>query len=175
VAALGVENIPEAAVDTVLTLSVVKSNYSKKPAPLELRYGDDGVLVPLLDEDRQVADKARENAEPQARRQRKRDEVKTRREAEIDAAVIQCVTRMPGIGTSDLRLQVKARAGCGADAADTAIARMIQAGRVERRDGKTKQHFLIGDANSTPPASGTTPKNGAAYDPFDVLEQMNVA
>ena len=82
VAAMSVEAIPDAAIDTVLTLGVVKTNYAKKPAALELRYGDEGVLVPLLDDNRQAADMAREEAEPQARRQRRRGEAKTKREAE---------------------------------------------------------------------------------------------
>jgi hypothetical protein len=35
-------------------------------------------------------------------------------------------------------------ANCGADAADTAIARMIQANRVRRQgDGKTQGHSLV--------------------------------
>src|SRR5450432_3885426 len=79
---------------------------------------DGGVLVPLDDGDREVADKARNEADPRARHARNREEAKSNRNAEIDAAVLACVTTRPGIGATDLRVRVKAKAGCGPDAAD---------------------------------------------------------
>ncbi|MBL9028176.1 MAG: AAA family ATPase [Myxococcales bacterium] len=173
VAAIGVEFVEGGPVDTVLTLSVVKTNYARKPKALELRYGDDGELVPLLDDDKQAATKARDEAAPQARRQRKRDEAKTKREAEIDAAVLDCVRATPGIGASELRLHIKAKAGCGADAADTAVARMIQAGRVQRSEGKTRQHFLVANASSE--ATDSSDMNGTSAFHLDldaVLETL---
>ena len=55
------------------------------------------------------------------------------------------------IGATDLRNQVKAMAGCGPDAADTAIARVIQAGLVRRTEGKTKQHYIVERVASNAP------------------------
>ncbi len=169
---IGIERIEGGVIDSVLTFAVVKTNYAKRPLPLDLRYDDGGVLVPLDDTARQIADVAREEFDPRARRERKRGEAKANRDAEIDAAVVLCVKTTPGIGASDLRNHVKARAGCGPDAADTAITRMIQARRVSRTEGKTKQHYIVedssnGDAGHTGAANGAT---SAAYlDPLDCL------
>lgn len=173
VAAMSVEVIPDGAIDTVLALTVVKTNYAKKPAPLELRYAEDGVLVPLLDEDRRAADKARDEADPQARRQRKREDAKYKRQAEIDAAVVKCLNATPGLGTSDLRVQVKAMAGCGTDA-DTAVARLIMDGKVRRMEGKTKQHFVVEDSGSSPSTEPRMPSatNHVSHDPFEEFDLM---
>jgi hypothetical protein len=68
------------------------------------------------------------------------------------------VTISPGIGATDLRVRVKAKAGCGPDAADTAIERMIDAQRIRRTEGKTKNHYTVeteADSNSM-----TYPSNG---------------
>ena len=143
VATVGVEYIPGVAIDTVLTFAVPKTNYAKKPPPLELRYSDGGVLVPLDSGDRESADKARSEADPRAKRERKREEAKSNRDAEVDAVVLACVTAHPGIGAADLRVRVKAKAGCGPDVADTAIARMLDAERIRRTEGKPKKHYLV--------------------------------
>ena len=145
-------------VESVVTLSMAKSNYSMIAAPVVLRYGDGGVLVPMTTDERVATAKARDEADPRARRERKREDAKSTRNTEIDAAVLVCVQAAPGIGATDLRTQVKAMAGCGPDAADTAIARMIQAGRVRRTEGKTKEHFIIEPAVT--PKSEPTPMNG---------------
>ena len=160
VSTIAIENIPNAAIDTVLTFAIPKTNYAKKPPPLELRYSDGGVLVPLGESDRETADKARDEADPRARKERKREEAKTVRYTEIDKAVLACVKAKPGIGATDLRTQVKAMAGCGPDAADTAIARTIQAGRVRRTEGKTKGHHIVEPAATATPVSEPTPMNG---------------
>jgi RecA-family ATPase len=165
---VGVEYIPGVAIDTVLTFSVAKTNYAKKPPPLELRYSDGGVLVPLDEDDREIADKARSEADPKAKRERKREEAKSNREGEIDAAVIACVAASPGIGVTYLRVRVKAKAGCGSDAADIAIQRMIDADRVRRTEGKSKAHYIVeteADSNST-----TYPSNGV-HAPSAVADQ----
>jgi RecA-family ATPase len=142
-------------VESVVTLSMAKSNYSMFAAPVVLRYGDGGVLVPMTDDERAASKQARDEADPKARRERLREEAKSARNAEIDSAVIACVTATLGIGSTDLRTQVKARAGCGPDAADTGIARVIQAGRVRRTEGKTKQHYIV-----EPPANDAAPNHG---------------
>ena len=85
VSTIAVENIE--GNDTVLRLAVVKSNYAKKPPPVELRYGDCGVLLPLDEADRDKADKARDEADPKARKQRKAKEVKSTEAARIDSAL----------------------------------------------------------------------------------------
>jgi RecA-family ATPase len=143
VATIGVEHIPGAAIETVLTFAVAKTNYSKKAPPIVLRYSEGGVLVPLDEGDREVADKAREDADPRARRKRKTEAAQSNRDSEIDAAVLVCVKAHPGIGAGDLRTNVKAMARCGPDPADTAIARAMQAGRIHRTEGKTKQHYIV--------------------------------
>jgi RecA-family ATPase len=169
VSSIGVERIEDSALDTVVKFTVVKTNYSKKPPPLDLRYDDGGVLIPLDEAAREVADTAREAADPRVRREKKREEAKTTRDTEIDAAVITCVQANPGIGASDLRTNVKAMAGCGPDAADTAIARMIQAGRITRTEGKTKKHYLV-EHPVTETHTSTT--NGAADPAFDLMDMV---
>lgn len=141
VSTIAVENIDGG--DAVLKLAVAKSNYAKKPPPLDLRYGDGGVLIPLDDADREKVEHARDEADPRARRERKREEAKFSRHVEIDAAVVACVKANPGIGATELRTNVKAKTNCGADAADTAIARTIQAGSLRRTEGKTKKHYIV--------------------------------
>lgn len=158
VSTIGIEHIPGAVIDHVLTFAVGKTNYSKKAPPLELRYTDGGVLVPLEEGDRELAEAARDEADPRARRDRKRGDEKTKRQAEIDAAVIAIVTEHPGIGTTDLRTNLKAKAGCSTDHADTAVARMILAGRVRRTEGKKKEHFIVeGNGESVEQAASVRP------------------
>ena len=109
----------------------------------------------MTDDERTASNQARDEADPKARRARMREEAKSTRNAEIDTAVITCVTATPGIGSTDLRTQVKAMAGCGPDAADTAIARVIQANRIRRTEGKTKQHYIVEtSANDAKPDYG---------------------
>jgi RecA-family ATPase len=160
VSTVGVEHIPGVAIDTVLTFAVAKTNYSKKPPPVQLRYSDGGVLVPLDEDDRKIADKARNEADPKAKRERKREEAKSNRNIEVDAVVIACVTASPGIGAADLRVRVKAKAGCGPDAADTAIARMIEAQCIRRTDGKTKKHYIVETETEADSNSMTCASNG---------------
>jgi len=160
VATIGVEEIEGETASAVLKLAVTKTNYAKKPPPVELRYTDGGVLVPLDETERQDAERARDEADPRVRRQRRRAEAEATRDAEIDKAVIACVEARPGIGATDLRIHVKAKANCGADAADTAIARMIQAGRLRRGEGKTKAHYLAETTASAQPERMPPIKNG---------------
>lgn len=87
VSAISVEHIPEAVIESVLTFSIAKTNYAKKAPPLELRYTDGVVLVPLNAGDREIADQARDEADPRSRRERKREEAKSVRKSEVDAAV----------------------------------------------------------------------------------------
>jgi RecA-family ATPase len=170
VSTVAVENIPDA--ETVLTFAVAKTNYSKKPPPLQLRYSDGGVLVGLDEGDREKTDKAREDADPRARRERKREQAKASHDAKIDEAVLACVEGTPGIDAGTLRTQAKARAGCGSDAADTSVDRLVLAGRIRReKDGKPMRHYLV----ASPPAPTPAIPNGVNgagmagdYDPYSL-------
>ncbi|MBX3210752.1 MAG: AAA family ATPase [Labilithrix sp.] len=170
VSAISVEHIPEAVIESVLTFTIAKTNYAKKAPPLELRYTDGGVLVPLEDGDRELAEQARDEADPRARRERKRETAKSNRLAEIDNVVVALVTAHPGIGTTDLRTNLKAKAGCSTDHADTAVARMILAGRVRRTEGKKKEHFIVEGVEQAPSVRPTSHANGSYGTGFMVDE-----
>jgi len=127
----------------------------------------------MTDDERAASKQARDEADPKARRERLREEAKSARNAEIDAAVLACVTATPGIGSTDLRTAVKAMANCGPDAADTAIARTIQADRIRRTEGKTKQHYIIeAIANGAAPDLGYNGVGSTAADKHMALEDV---
>jgi RecA-family ATPase len=158
VSTVAVENIPDA--ETVLTFAVAKTNYSKKPPPVQLRYSDGGVLVGLDDGHRAKTDKAREDADPKTRRERRKEQAKSSHDAKIDEAVIACVEGTPGIDAGTLRTQTKARAGCGSDAADTSVERLVLAGRIRReKDGKPMRHYVV-EASPVPQRETT---NGVGH------------
>ena len=151
----------EDKVESVVTLSMAKSNYSMIAAPVVLRYGEGGVLVPMSADERAEAGKVRDAADPRARKERKREEAKSSRNVQIDNAVVACVKATLGIDTGTLRKQVKAMAGCGSDAADTSVERLVLAGRVRReQDGKTTRHFIVEPAPEPPPKPEATVTNG---------------
>ncbi len=82
-------------VESVITLAMAKSNYSMFAAPVVLRYGEGGVLVPMSADERQAAEQARDEAHPKARRERKREETKAKRAEEIDKIAIGIVRECP--------------------------------------------------------------------------------
>ena len=69
-------------VESVVTLSMAKSNYSMIAAPVVLRYGDGGVLVPMSADERAATEKVREAADPRARKEKQREEAKSSRNSE---------------------------------------------------------------------------------------------
>jgi DNA-binding cell septation regulator SpoVG len=166
-------------VESVVTLSMAKSNYSMMAAPVVLRYGEGGVLVPMSADERAEAGKVRDAADPRARKERKKEEAKANHEAKIDEAVIACVKAEAGIDAGTLRKQVKARAGCGSDAADTSVERLILANRIRRaKDGKPMRHFIVEAAPETttkPEAAISNGVNGggmAVHDHVPTLDDV---
>jgi RecA-family ATPase len=169
-AALSAESIPcgDAATAShlgeVVTLSIVKSNYSKKGEPLLLRRDHEhgGALLPLDVTDLQIVADARANTGPSRRRRAEREADReatlqaraakdaaerdrraeeaslkaAARRADEDAALRACVVAEPGLSEARLLSAMRARLGSCSDAIGrTAIERGRQAGWLGVRTG----------------------------------------
>lgn len=137
-----------------VTLTFTKSNYSRKPAPILLRRGEEGALVRVPDAEEQAAEAAvtaakelaareREKAKRDAQeaRQRARDGERTTRLEQIDRAVLEAIAATPGIGLVALRAAVSLRmaGGCRKGDVDLATGRLELARRIERRQDAPKR------------------------------------
>jgi len=114
----------------VVTLSFVKSNYSRKPEHIELRYDQDngGALMPLDDTDRALVREARglDPDRDERKAQKAKDEAErcSREDAALD--VILSASDAP-TSARGLRAAMAAALGsCSHDRADAAIARRRQ-------------------------------------------------
>jgi RecA-family ATPase len=153
----------------LVTLSVVKSNYSRKSDPVTLRrdHENGGALLPLSEAERECAAQVRASADPNARRRAERDAYREEQEARVeaergrkqadaaartaarreaeDAAVQSSVAAEDGINEARLLAAVRARLGtCSDTAARAAIERARLAGWLQLRTGprNAKTHHL---------------------------------
>jgi hypothetical protein len=104
-----------------------KSNYSQEFEPLMLRRDLEhgGVLLPLGAEDAQFVTKPDEGAAKRAREAAAKQSEQQAREVTEDRAVLEAVTRNPGLSTSKLIPKIRALVGaCGQERAEVAIARV---------------------------------------------------
>lgn len=159
VATLGREQIPIDDPDTrkrlgeIVTLSFVKSNYSRRGEAIELRYDADngGALVPLDDTDRAIVREARAGSSTRgakvAQRETERDQVRELREqreadkraareaekiAKVAAehlaeerALVAVLRERPGMTTDVLRSALAAKLrGCTRERMNNALARL---------------------------------------------------
>lgn len=134
----------------IVTVAFTKSNYSKRGAPVLLRRGERGSLVPLDEEDMELireaksgtagrvaktadreAERDRTRAAREAKDAERRATVAADREAERrqrdtadDATVAAILARVPDMGVRDLRAAAKGEIACGSDRADAAIRRV---------------------------------------------------
>jgi len=151
----------------IVTLSVTKSNYTRKPAPVLLRRDLDngGALVPLDDTDRDLlkearavndkgAHKARRTLERTLASQAKQEESRQKAEAKAQAkqvrtlaeeqALVSVLRAKPGIGTRDLRAAMQvALDGCSQDAIDATLARLGPAVGRKRGARNSVEHTLV--------------------------------
>jgi RecA-family ATPase len=109
----------------IVTLTVVKSNYSAKGDPVQLRrdVGNGGALLPLDELDLQLVGEARRNANPKVQREAERSERSRERTSEVAEAVrALLVGSGTGLTYRELYAQVKASLrGCGRQKLDEAI------------------------------------------------------
>ena len=157
VSSLAVERLPDG--DAVVTFSVTKTNVSRPPSPLALRYADGGVLVPLDDAARVVAEHARDAADPKTKRKAKALAERETDNVKIDAVAVAVVNENDGIGANELRIKIKARAGCGAAAADVAVARMLDARRIGRTGHSRAWSYHLGLDPVTPKTTNGSAKS----------------
>lgn len=170
--------------DELVTFTVTKSNYAKKPDAILLRRDPDhgGALVPLDDVDLSIIEDARRSVDPRSRRRserdaeqaaaearrdekrsaqaRERDEEEARRKAREDAALLEVLRVRPGIGSRELRAALKAElGGCRAHAADEASARLrkLDLVRVEPGPNRSSRHFLNDPTDSSTGDLATMP------------------
>jgi hypothetical protein len=142
------------ALGEIVTLEVVKSNYSFKGEPLLLRRADNGRLERLNSEqhaqveadlggetarkdrhaqreaEREATLAARETADAarRARRASEGSEARTRRDADDARVVKELLAADPQLSGRALRTAVKVRLGCGSERADAAILRADEGG-----------------------------------------------
>ena len=129
----------------IVTVRCAKVNHVRAWAPIELRRGDHGELIALDSHDREMVAETRRGSDRSATKRKAREADHAERKAveeheraakaaersratveranRIDAEVVAAVRERPGIGASDLRIAIKARAECGADHADVAVRR----------------------------------------------------
>ena len=162
---------PDVDLDEIVTIRPVKMNHVRAWAQIELRRGQHGELLPLTEDERVFADMTRNNKttpgsakratreaerlaedERNAARLRARAAAASNRSAELDATVREIVGECPGIGTTNLRTAVRAKASCGADLADVAVARLVAGRQVIRGGGaRAVRHYLPADAGLSMP------------------------
>jgi RecA-family ATPase len=127
----------------VVTFTVSKSNYGRKPDPIMLRRDLDngGALVPLDEADLETTKNARGRDPARETKRAAKDAELGEREAAEDAAVDRAVNARPGIPTRDLVAAVRAATRCGGDRAMVAVARA--ADRLDVREGprKARLHY----------------------------------
>jgi hypothetical protein len=154
--------------DPIITFAIVKSNYAKSPAPVDLKYSDGGAIVPASDDDRTKAQAARDAAAPSTRKATMRAAVATDARANEDRVAVGIVREQPGIIARDLLRLVKARVHVADGKATTIIARVIDQGDIRREgEGKSLRHYAVESARAE-----ATNGTGAAHavdvntDPF---------
>jgi hypothetical protein len=163
--------------DPAITFAVVKSNYAKYPAPVNLKYGDGGIIVPANDDDRTKAQAALAAADPSTRKATRRAAVAADTRAKEDQVVLGIVREQPGIITRDLLRLVKARVHVADGKATTIIARVIDQGDIRREpDGKSSRHYGVEPKAASPHANA----NGAhavdvSTDPFAFINPKGSA
>ena len=121
----------------LVTLSIVKSNYARKAAPVTLRRDSDngGALVPISEAERERASQAAADATPAVRRQSERDDQARARTSKVAAAIRAALISVPA-GLSFRALRGKVRAGlgqCSDQSLDAALAELGE--QIVTRDG----------------------------------------
>jgi RecA-family ATPase len=103
----------------VVTFTVSKSNYGRKPDPIVLRRDLDngGALVPLDEADLETTKNARGRDPARETKQAAKEAELAAREAAEDAHVDRIVVARPGIPKRDLVTAIQAAARCGKDRA----------------------------------------------------------
>lgn len=174
-ATLGVEQVQGLESDArerlgeVVTLSFVKSNYSRRGEPILLRrdLAHGGALVPIDDADEAFISSAKEENTPSRRKLAEREAIRVEREeraakakqakvadrearssarrAEEDSALRATVSGTPGIHEAELISELRARlVSCSDTSARAAVARGRLAGWLDVRRGPKNalQHFI---------------------------------
>jgi RecA-family ATPase len=117
----------------IVTLAQTKTNYSLDFDPLALRRNQDGRLVPLVADDVEAVERAKQEAVLRTPKAEARKTESTTKEGAQDEAVMRAVTECPGITWRELCVRVAALGGCGDFSARKAIERT--ADRTETRPG----------------------------------------
>jgi hypothetical protein len=139
-----VDRLPGSDPDAIITGAVVKTNYSRYPAPVMLRYGEGGSIIPISDEDRARADQARQANDPAAQRRWRKQQAEAVERARHDDVVVNIAREQPGILKRDLLRLTKARVHCADKKAETIIERVIDQGRLRRETrGTSEQHYAV--------------------------------
>jgi hypothetical protein len=128
----------------VVTIRSVKTNYSRKFAPLMLRRVDGGPFVPLDEADLETVGTARGRDPERERRQEAKGAQTSAVESAADAAVLQAVGERPGISRRELILRVRAVVRCGQDKAEVAIERVRPQLDVREGPRNAQLHFPRG-------------------------------
>lgn len=127
------------------TLSIVKSNYSRKSDPVTMRRDNEngGALVPLSKDERELIANARAEAAPPARRQEQRAEAGKRATGAVAEAVRAVLAATPGMSGRALLAAVVARRGhCSRPSLEAALASLGAEVRTEPGPNRTDRHYL---------------------------------
>ncbi len=152
-AALSSEHVEMGDPDTaarlgeLVTLSIVKSNYSRKGEPLLLRRDQEngGALLPLDEIDLQMVRDARAHLAPRVQRQAKRDEAGKARTTSVADAIRAALRTAPGLSGRKLLAAVVARLGqCSRPTLDAAVAALGAEIRTVDGPDRSTLHYLAG-------------------------------
>jgi hypothetical protein len=147
---------PDAQAKELVTLSILKSNYSRKGDPVTLRRDDEhgGALIALSTSERETFAKARQAADPSAQKRAAKDAEIEAKNARVDTAVVEVVSKHPGISARALRAAVQRAACVGAQAAADGISRAVTAGELLREGtqqrGRCRMHGGLSTGATTP-------------------------
>jgi len=179
VSVMGSEHLDrEGKVETVVTLSMVKSNYSRIAPPVLLRFDASGAIIPMTGTDVEAREQAREAASPKVKREKQKEEKLAATNAKIDATVVNIVTANQDLGTVQLKVDVAAAAGCSQEAAGIAIARVRQAGLIKavarpKGEGKGVRHVIVEHPVMAPPPPLKSDVSNTSAAPVFVLDDID--
>lgn len=131
----GVESDARERLGELVTLAFVKSNYSKRGAPIVCRrdLANSGALVPIDDGDRALIDQARRAVDPVVKRREARDELARERADSVQETVLAVIRENPGITSRSIAIAVRQRLGsCTEQLVHGAVSNLCDQGRVFR-------------------------------------------
>lgn len=176
VSALGVDKPIEVdgVMESLLTFSVVKTNYSRKSADLKLKFNGDGAIIPLAGTEIGDFEAAAKASDPKTQKEAKKQAKISEQEKRIDQEALQII-RDAGAdgfrGTVDLRTAIAAKSHVGLVIAALTISRLKMAGCIREDDGQKIHRFFVIDGAPAP--EHAAPEEQTKFNPLDHIKPID--